>query len=80
MTPDKLALLAEDALQLKTNPAFVAVSDEMRQMLMKRLALVDATNADEIRRLQAGVQAVDSLLDGLNLLATRKPRIPCAVA
>lgn len=56
-----------EAERLRLDPAFQFGMTETRKGLLDALAVVDATDADEIRRLQAEVKAIDLLATNMGV-------------
>lgn len=79
-SPEKLALHAAEALDLKSNPAFQRAVLDARQTAIIDLIGCDPTDVEKIRTCQARIRAIDDLCTELATAIIRNPRKPQAVA
>lgn len=80
LTPDQLAVIAEDAIRFKSDPAVQRAILAMRETAVKALIETEPTDVESIRTRQAEIKAIDGFCQELASAILRAPRKPMAVA
>lgn len=80
LTPDQLAVIAEDANRFKSDPAVQRAILSMREKAVSSLIATEPTDVETIRTRQAEIKAIDGFCQELANAILRAPRKPMAVA